>query len=76
MVFGDYQPNTGGEISEIIEKAKSLDAVPVTTLKDHVRLDQTAAETIETVHVDIDWDDAAAFTGWLDGRIQGTARGD
>ena len=53
-----------------------MDAVPVTTLKDHVRLDQTAAETIETVHVDIDWDDAAAFTGWLDERIQGATRGD
>ena len=53
-----------------------MDTLPVTAEKDHGRLDQTAAETIETVHVDIDWDDAAAFTGWPDERIQRTARGD
>lgn len=78
LVFDDHHPYTGRELSDIVEKAKSLDAVPVTTEKDHVRLDKAAAAAggIETVHVDIAWGDAAAFTGWLDERIQGAARGD
>ena len=76
MVFGDYKPNTNGEISEIIEKAKSLDAVPVTTLKDHVRLEQDSAGAIETIHVDVAWDDTATFTRWLDERLKSVAAGE
>ncbi|MBT4748457.1 MAG: tetraacyldisaccharide 4'-kinase [Rhodospirillaceae bacterium] len=75
LVFNDHHPYTGPEISDILERAKELNAVAVTTEKDHVRLGPDQARTIETIHVDIAWDDGPSFTGWLDGRIKAAAGG-
>jgi len=76
LVFDDHHPYTGPEISDILERAKALDAVAVTTEKDHVRLGPDQGRAIETIHVDIVWDDGSGFTGWLDGRIEAAAGGE
>lgn len=75
LVFNDHHPYTGPEISDILERAKALNAVAVTTEKDHVRLDPDQGRAIETIHVDIAWDNGPQFTGWLDGRIKAAAGG-
>jgi tetraacyldisaccharide 4'-kinase len=76
LVFPDHHPYTGPEISNIMERAKTLAAVAVTTEKDHVRLEPELAGAIETIHVDATWDDAAGFTGWLDERLRSAAGGE
>jgi tetraacyldisaccharide 4'-kinase len=76
LVFADHHPYTGPEISDILERAKALNAVAVTTEKDHVRLPPEPGRAIETIHVDVAWDDGAAFTGWLNGRIEVAAGGE
>ncbi len=76
LVFNDHHPYTGPEISDILERAKALNAVAVTTEKDHVRLGSDQGRAIETIHVDATWDDGPGFTGWLDGRIEAAAGGE
>jgi tetraacyldisaccharide 4'-kinase len=76
LVFDDHHPYTGPEISDIVERAKSLNAIAVTTEKDLVRLDPDWKGAIETIHVDAAWDDTAAFTGWLDERLHSVAGGE
>lgn len=76
LVFSDHHPYTGPEIFDILERAKELNAVAVTTEKDHVRLGPDQGRAIETIHVDIAWAEGPAFTDWLDGRIRAAAGGE
>jgi tetraacyldisaccharide 4'-kinase len=66
--FADHHPFTDAEIAHICVEAKALDAVPVTTEKDAVRLPDAFRDRIETLPVAFVWDDAVALTDFLTDR--------
>lgn len=59
--FPDHHVFTPDEIMAICEDAQALDAQPVTTSKDHVRLPAEARAMIEQVRVRVAWEDEAAL---------------
>jgi len=63
--FADHHPFTTAEIAQICTEAEALDATPVTTEKDAVRLPAVFRDKIETLPVAFVWDDAAAITDFL-----------
>ncbi len=67
--FADHHPFTDAEIARICEQAAALDATPVTTEKDAVRLPIAFRDKIETLPVTFVWDDAAAIADFLTDRI-------
>jgi len=76
LAFDDHHPYTSSEISNILKRAKSLDAVAITTEKDLMRLGCEFTDGIESLHVDAALRDSASFTTWLEARLQGPAGGD
>jgi len=76
LVFDDHHPYTGTEISDILQRAKSLDAVAVTTEKDLMRLGCESTDGIESLHVDAAWSDSTSFTTWLEARLRGVTGGE
>lgn len=68
--FADHHRFTDSEIAQICARANALDAVPVTTEKDAVRLPDTARDKIETLPVLFAWDDAPAIRAFLDERTR------
>ena len=64
--FADHHPFTDREIAQICARANALDAVPVTTEKDAVRLPDAARDKVETLPVAFVWDDVPAITVFLD----------
>ncbi|MDA0675788.1 MAG: tetraacyldisaccharide 4'-kinase [Proteobacteria bacterium] len=63
--FADHHPFTVAEIDRICTEAEALDATPVTTEKDAVRLPRATRENVETLPVAFVWDDADAFIRFL-----------
>tara|TARA_R110002110_G_scaffold376568_2_gene586876 strand:+ start:390179 stop:391156 length:978 start_codon:yes stop_codon:yes gene_type:complete len=68
--FADHHPFTDREIAQICARANALDAVPVTTEKDAVRLPDAARDKIETLPVAFVWDDVPAIRAFLDERTR------
>ena len=66
--FADHHPFTDAEIAQICAEADALDAKPVTTEKDAVRLPNALRNKIETLPVAFVWDDAAAISDFLTNR--------
>ena len=64
--FADHHPFTDKEIAQICDRAKALDATPVTTEKDAVRLPDNMGNKIETLPVAFVWDDVPAITAFLE----------
>jgi len=64
--FADHHPYTTGEIQDVLETARQLQATPVTTPKDAVRLPPTLRPHIRVVGVGLVWDDEVAITHLLD----------
>lgn len=58
--FADHHPYRADEIMAICETAAAADAIPVTTAKDAVRLPPEARAMVETLHVELEWQDADA----------------
>lgn len=58
--FPDHHPYTPAQIMELCEKAAGLDAIPVTTEKDYVRLPDDARNMVHALRVELEWADTAA----------------
>ena len=59
--FPDHHPYTAPEIQDILETAKRLDAIAVTTPKDAVRLPLVLRARVRVVGVRLVWDDEAVI---------------
>jgi tetraacyldisaccharide 4'-kinase len=59
--FPDHHEYTEAEIERLIRHAASLDAVPVTTPKDHVRLGAAQAPLVTRIGVSLAWADEASL---------------
>lgn len=69
--FADHHPFTDSEIAHIRAQATSLDATPVTTEKDAIRLPDDMRAEIEVLPVAFVWDAPAAVAAFLAERIGG-----
>jgi tetraacyldisaccharide 4'-kinase len=63
--FADHHPYTPDEIMALCESASAFGAVPVTTEKDVARFPVEARAMVETVQVNLVWDDPAAVAAVL-----------
>ena len=75
--FPDHHPFTPAEIGAILAEGKRLDALPVTTAKDAVRLPPAARADVAVLAISLAWDDPAApetmlralFDAWASGGL-------
>jgi tetraacyldisaccharide 4'-kinase len=67
--FADHHPFTEAEIAQICTEAEVLDATPVTTEKDAVRLPGAFRDRIEKLPVAFVWDDTTAIADFLADRL-------
>ncbi|MGH6798798.1 MAG: tetraacyldisaccharide 4'-kinase, partial [Roseiarcus sp.] len=63
--FPDHHPYTSVELAGLIAEAARLDALPVTTAKDAVRLPAAARENIAVLGVSLGWEEPAAIEALL-----------
>jgi len=61
MDFPDHHRFTSAELDRVLTRAKALDAMPVTTPKDAVRLPATVRRRVQVVGVTLRWADPAAL---------------
>lgn len=59
--FHDHYGYADADIQSILDEAFSVDALPVTTLKDAVRLTPDQRQQVDVLTVDIQWQDRAAL---------------
>jgi tetraacyldisaccharide 4'-kinase len=62
VAFPDHHPYSAAEIAEMAERARSEDAVLVTTAKDSVRIPEVLRPDVAVLTVTLAWDDAAALS--------------
>jgi tetraacyldisaccharide 4'-kinase len=67
--FADHQPYTPEQIMKLCEDAAALDAVPVTTEKDLVRLPPEARAMVTSVPVTLQWTDPDAVRSFLNTKL-------
>lgn len=67
--FADHHPYSSREIDELLATAARLDALPVTTAKDAVRLPNAARTRIAVLDIALAWNDEAALDKWLGERL-------
>ena len=67
--FADHKPYRPEQIMAICEEAAALEAIPVTTEKDLVRLPPEAQGMVRTVPVTLEWDDLTLITDFLSERL-------
>jgi tetraacyldisaccharide 4'-kinase len=65
--FPDHHPYTAAEIQAQLDRAGALDARPVTTEKDAVRLPPATDDEVRVLSVAVSWRDPAAMNALLDG---------
>ena len=65
QAFPDHAPYTPDTVMRLTEEAHKLDAIPVTTAKDHVRLPAEARPMAEALRVRLRFDDPEAVTRFL-----------
>ena len=58
--FPDHHHFEPGQISQLCREASSVDAIPVTTEKDYVRLSDDAKAMVHVLKVDLEWADEAS----------------
>jgi tetraacyldisaccharide 4'-kinase len=61
----DHHPYTAAEIDALLHRAEQLNAVPVTTAKDAVRLPSAACSAVRVLTVELAWDDVPALDALL-----------
>jgi tetraacyldisaccharide 4'-kinase len=66
MDFPDHHRFRDGELRRLLASAARLDAVPVTTPKDAVRLPDAVRAVVEVLGVALAWEDEAAWEALLD----------
>ena len=59
--FPDHHPYRPAEIEALVERARALGALPVTTEKDRVRLPADLAKHVEVLPVEVAWRDPKAL---------------
>ncbi|MDA0652265.1 MAG: tetraacyldisaccharide 4'-kinase [Proteobacteria bacterium] len=59
--FPDHHFYTAGQIMTLCEDAAALDAIPVTTEKDYVRLSDDAKAMIHVLRVELEWADMSSL---------------
>ncbi|MEE8548809.1 MAG: tetraacyldisaccharide 4'-kinase, partial [Alphaproteobacteria bacterium] len=59
--FADHHLYTSDEVMAICEEAHGLEALPVTTGKDYVRLPESARPMVKVLGVELEWSDEAAL---------------
>jgi tetraacyldisaccharide 4'-kinase len=64
--FADHHPYDADEIMTLVEQASRLDAVPVTTAKDHVRLPEEARPMVDVLRVRLAWANPAQIDHMFD----------
>jgi tetraacyldisaccharide 4'-kinase len=64
--FADHHPYTAAEIERLLARAAALDATPVTTAKDHVRLPPPLRAAAAVLSVDLVLADMSALDALLD----------
>ena len=64
--FADHHPYTAAEITLLLEDAQQLDALPVTTAKDWVRIPEDLRAAIGVAGISVAWEDEAALDRLLD----------
>jgi tetraacyldisaccharide 4'-kinase len=64
--FPDHHPYSVAEIDSLLAEAARLNAVPVTTPKDAVRLPDAVRGAVRAIGVSLVWDDPAAPEHLLD----------
>lgn len=66
VAFADHHRFTELEIMALVDRAQALDATPITTEKDAVRLPPGARAMVETLPVALVWRDPVPITAWLE----------
>lgn len=69
QAFPDHHPYTETELQALLTEASRLDAVPVTTPKDAVRLPDTVRDAVEVIGVELVWENQAEIEAVLDQSI-------
>lgn len=67
--FPDHAPYTPDTVMRLAEEAQTLDAIPVTTAKDQVRLPTEARPMVECLHVDLHFAVPDAVAAFLQERL-------
>ena len=63
--FPDHHPYAQAELEALLAEADRLDAMPVTTAKDAVRLPPSVRERVDVLTVSLAWEDPDAPEGLL-----------
>ena len=69
--YSDHYGYAGADIQTILDEAFAVDALPVTTVKDAVRLSPDQRQQVNTLSVDVEWEDPAALDRLMDSAISG-----
>ena len=72
--FADHHPFSNSEITRICAEADALDATPITTEKDAVRVPSAFKDRVEALPVKFVWDDPAAIEDFPARKINAVAR--
>jgi tetraacyldisaccharide 4'-kinase len=64
--FADHYPFDAGDLRELLAEAEALRAIPVTTLKDFVRIPPAFRSRVTVMQVRLAWDDPAEIEALLD----------
>jgi tetraacyldisaccharide 4'-kinase len=67
LPFPDHHPYSRRELDELLAEADRLNAIPVTTPKDAVRLPVEIRDRVQVVGVGLAWDEEAVLSTLLDG---------
>jgi tetraacyldisaccharide 4'-kinase len=70
-VFDDHHEFDAADIQPILDEAYELDALPVTTAKDAVRLSPDQRQQVNVLTVSVSWEDTAALDRLLDKALAG-----
>lgn len=64
--YADHYPFDAGDLRDLLEQAEALRAIPVTTLKDYVRIPPAFRSRVTVMTVKLEWEDPVALETLLD----------
>ncbi len=64
--FADHHPFTAADLDAVLGEARRLDAVPLTTAKDAVRLPAAVRTRVEVLEIEVVWEDPTALDRLLE----------
>ncbi len=68
--FADHHPYRPTEVEHLLARARAIEALPVTTEKDAVRLPRSALPEVQVFPVTVTWRDPAALAALLDRSLE------